>query len=152
MSCGEAFVQVPAAAWLHGKVRRQHLDHAHHTALALVREHDLIVHEDLKVKNMTARPKPHPDGNGGHAPNGAATKAGLNNSINDAGWDIFLRILSAKAESAGRKVIAVNPVTPPNDAPNAATLLRETAPPRQCSDVSPAATRLTPTSTPPPAF
>jgi putative transposase len=96
-------------AGLHGKVRRQRLDHAHTTALALVRDYDLIVHEDLKITNMTARPRPRPDGSGGHAPNGAAAKAGLNKSINDAGWGIFLRILSAKAESAGRTVIAVNP-------------------------------------------
>jgi putative transposase len=34
---------------------------------------------------------------------------GLNKSILDAGWGIFLRVLSAKAESAGRTVIAVDP-------------------------------------------
>jgi putative transposase len=96
-------------AGLHGKVRRQRLDHAHQTALALVRDHDLIVHEDLKIANMTARPAPRPDGNGGHEPNGTAAKSGLNKSINDAGWGIFLRVLSAKAESAGRTVIAVDP-------------------------------------------
>jgi len=100
---------VAKVAGLHGKVRRQRLDHAHKTALALVREHDLISYEDLKVKNMTARPKPRPDGEGGYAPNGVASKAGLNNSIHDAGWGIFLGILSAKAESAGRQAIAVNP-------------------------------------------
>jgi putative transposase len=93
---------VAKVAGLHGKVRRQRLDHTHVTALALVRSHDLIVHEDLKITNMTKRPKPRPDGSGGHEPNGAAAKAGLNKSINDAGWGIFLRILSAKAESAGR--------------------------------------------------
>jgi putative transposase len=96
-------------ARLYGKVRRQRLDHAHNTALALVRAYDLIVHEDLKITNMTKRPRPRPDGNGGHEPNGAAAKAGLNKSIHDAGWGIFLRVLSAKAESAGRTVIAVNP-------------------------------------------
>jgi putative transposase len=58
---------------------------------------------------MTARPRPRPDGSGGFEPNGAAAKAGLNKSIHDAGWGIFLRVLSAKAESAGRKVIAVDP-------------------------------------------
>jgi putative transposase len=94
---------------LHAKVRRQRLDHAHNTALALVRAHDLIVHEDLQIANMTARPRPRPDGSGGFEPNGAAAKAGLNKSIHDAGWGIFLRVLSAKAESAGRKVIAVDP-------------------------------------------
>jgi putative transposase len=96
-------------AGLHGKVHRQRLDHAHNTALALVREYDLIVHEDLKITNMTRRPKPLPDGSGGHQPNGAAAKAGLNKSINDAGWGIFLRVLSAKAESAGRQMLAVDP-------------------------------------------
>ncbi|MDX6343692.1 MAG: putative transposase, partial [Trebonia sp.] len=100
---------VAKVAGLHGKVRRQRLDHAHNTALALVRDHDLIVHEHLKITNMTARPKPRTDGNGGHEPNGAAAKAGLNKSIHDAGWGIFLRVLSAKAESAGRTVIAVDP-------------------------------------------
>jgi putative transposase len=96
-------------AKLHGKARRQRLDHAHKTALALVRDHDMIVHEKLQITSMTARPKPRPDGNGGYEPNGAATKSGLNKSIHDAGWGIFLRILSAKAESAGRQVIAVDP-------------------------------------------
>jgi putative transposase len=96
-------------ARLHGKVRRQRLDHAHNAALALVRSHDLIAHEKLQVTNMTARPRPRPDDTGGHQPNGAAAKAGLNKSILDAGWGIFLRILAAKAESAGRQVIAVDP-------------------------------------------
>ena len=58
---------------------------------------------------MIRRPKPRLDGHGGHQPNGAAAKAGLNKSIHDAGWGLFLRILSAKAESAGRQVIAVDP-------------------------------------------
>jgi hypothetical protein len=61
-------------------VRRQRLDHAHKTALALVRAHDLIVHKDLQIKNVTARPKTRPDGSGGFEPNGAAAKAGLNSS------------------------------------------------------------------------
>ena len=100
---------VAKVAKLHGKVRRQRLDHAHKTALAMVRDHDMIVHEDLRITNMTRRPKPRPDGRGGHESNGAAAKAGLNKSIHDAGWGIFLRVLSAKAESAGRTVIAVDP-------------------------------------------
>ena len=100
---------VAKVARLHGKVRRQRLDHAHKIALSLVRAHDLIVYEKLQVTNMTTRPKPRPDGNGGHQPNGAAAKSGLNKSILDAGWGIFLRVLAAKAESAGRQLIAVDP-------------------------------------------
>ncbi|MFD9063046.1 RNA-guided endonuclease InsQ/TnpB family protein [Kitasatospora purpeofusca] len=96
---------------LHRKVRRQRLDHAHKTALDLVRAHDLIAHEDLRIRNMVKAPapKPDPDRPGAFLPNGAAAKAGLNKSINDAGWGVFLTILTSKAESAGREVIAVDP-------------------------------------------
>jgi len=102
---------VEKVAKLHGKVRRQRLDHAHKTALTLVREHDFIAHEDLKISNMskTPAPKPDPDQPGSFLPNGASAKAGLNRSINDAGWGVFLQILTAKAESAGREVMAVDP-------------------------------------------
>ena len=96
-------------AALHGKVRRQRLDGAHKAANALIRDHDVIVHEALKVANMTKRAPPRPDGGGGYLPNGAAAKSGLNRSILDAGWGVFLTILAYKAESAGREVIAVNP-------------------------------------------
>ncbi|MGW1092392.1 RNA-guided endonuclease InsQ/TnpB family protein [Streptomyces sp. NPDC002596] len=102
---------VEAVARLHRKVRRQRLDHAHKTALGLVREHDLIAHEDLKIRTMSKAPapKPDPDRPGSFLPNGAAAKAGLNRSIADAGWGVFLTILIAKAECAGREVMAVDP-------------------------------------------
>ncbi|WP_339134437.1 transposase [Streptomyces sp. f51] len=102
---------VQKVADLHRKVRRQRLDHAHKTALGLVREHDFIAHEDLKIRNMLKAPAPKSDPTtpGGFLPNGAACKAGLNRSISDAGWGVFLTILHAKAESAGREVIAVDP-------------------------------------------
>jgi putative transposase len=102
---------VEKVAKLHGKVRRQRLDHAHKTALGLVRVHDFIAHEDLKIRNMTRSPaaKPDPDQPGTFLPNGSAAKAGLNRSISDAGWGVFLTILHVKAESAGREVIAVDP-------------------------------------------
>ncbi|WP_328619342.1 RNA-guided endonuclease InsQ/TnpB family protein [Streptomyces sp. NBC_00354] len=102
---------VNKVAGLHRKVRRQRLDHAHKTALGLVREHDFIAHEDLKIRNMVKAPasKPDPEALGSFLPNGGAAKAGLNRSISDAGWGVFLTILHAKAESAGREVIAVDP-------------------------------------------
>lgn len=100
---------VRKVAALHGKVRRTRRDHAHKTALALVHSHDVIVHEALQITNMTRRPKPQPAEDGTYEPNGAAAKAGLNKSINDAGWGVFLEILHAKAESAGRTVVEVNP-------------------------------------------
>ncbi|WP_406102577.1 transposase [Streptomyces sp. NBC_01003] len=102
---------VEKVAKLHRKVRRQRLDHAHKTALDLVRAHDFIAHEDLKIRNMVRRaaPKPDPAKSGAFLPNGASAKVGLNRSIADAGWGVFLTILHAKAESAGREVIAVDP-------------------------------------------
>ena len=100
---------VASIAVLHGKIRRSRLDHAHKVALKLIRDHDLIVHEALKVANMTRRPASRPVADGTWEPNGAAAKTGLNKSILDAGWGVFLRILAAKAESAGRTIIAVNP-------------------------------------------
>jgi len=99
---------VRRVAALHAKVRRSRLDYAHKTALALVRDHDVIVHEDLRVVNMTRRPRLRPAGDGTFEPNGARAKAGLNRSIYDAGWGMFLRVLATKAESAGRTTIAVD--------------------------------------------
>ncbi|NUW33526.1 transposase [Nonomuraea sp. SMC257] len=102
---------VARVAALHGKVRRQRLDGAHKAALALVQDYDVIAHEDLRIANMTKAPapKPDPDQSGAFLPNRAAAKAGLNKSILDAGWGVFLTILAHKAESAGRELIAVNP-------------------------------------------
>jgi putative transposase len=96
---------------LHPKVRRQRTDHAHKTALALVHTYDVIAHERLSITNMVRTPKPRPDPEtpGAFLPNGAAAKAGLNRSIHDAGWGVFLGILAHKAESAGRKLIPVDP-------------------------------------------
>jgi len=74
------------------RVRDQRRDFHHKTARALVDSCDAIGLEALQVGNMTRRPTPKPDGEGGHRPNGAAAKAGLNRSILDAGWAQFTRI------------------------------------------------------------
>ncbi|WP_347257012.1 transposase [Actinomadura sp. RB99] len=92
-------------AALHAKVRRQRLDHAHKAAPALVREHDLIVHEELRIANMTRSARGTVERPGSKI----AQKTGLNRSILDAGWGVFLTVLAHKAESAGRELIAVNP-------------------------------------------
>jgi putative transposase len=121
---------VEKVAKLHGKIRRQRLDHAHKTALDLVREHDFIAHEDLKIRNMSKAPAPKPDSEnaGVFLPNGAAAKAGLNRSIADAGWGVFLTILHAKAESAGREVIAVDPRNTSRQCPECGHTAKENRP------------------------
>jgi putative transposase len=93
----------------HQKVRRQRTDFHHKTALDLVRHYDVIYLEDLQVANLCHRPEPVPDGQGGYLHNGASRKAGLNTSIQDAGWYNFRQILTCKAECAGKRVEAVPP-------------------------------------------
>jgi putative transposase len=69
----------------------------------------MIYVEAIQPANLTRRLEPKPDGNGGYAHNGASRKAGLNKSIQDAGWRHFLSILAFKAASAGKRVEAVHP-------------------------------------------
>jgi putative transposase len=92
-------------------VRRQRIDFHHKTALALMRQYDVIYLEDLQVRNLSRRPAPIPglDGSGNYLHNGAAEKSGLNKSITDAGWYAFRIILACKAAWAGKRVQAIPP-------------------------------------------
>lgn len=74
----------------HLKVKRARQDFAHKTARALVNDYDHIALEKLNIRGMVRN---HP----------------LAKSISDAGWGLFLSILIAKAASAGRVVVEVNP-------------------------------------------
>ena len=74
----------------HEKVANQRKDTAHKIANSLIKEYDLIVCEKLEITKMLKNKY-------------------LSKSISDCGWGIFLRILSYKAEKAGKKVIAVDP-------------------------------------------
>jgi putative transposase len=100
-----------ALATAHRKVRNQRKDFQHQAARALVNRFGLLVFEDLKITNMSKapEPKPDPEQEGAYLPNGASAKAGLNTSILDAGWGQFQALCVAKASSAGRQVVLVNP-------------------------------------------
>jgi putative transposase len=80
---------VQQVAKLHHKVSRQRLDFHHKTAVKLVRENDLIAHEDLNVGGMG--------------------RGNLARSIHDVGWSQFFSLLSQKAECAARRVVRVDP-------------------------------------------
>jgi len=108
-------------AAIHAKVRRQRLDHAHKTALDLVRGYDLIAHDDLRIANMTRSASGTVEQPGTNV----AQKAGLNRSILDAGWGVFLAILAHKAESAGRVVVAVDPRNTSRTCPRCGHCARE---------------------------
>ncbi len=100
---------VERVAAAHRRVRNRRTNALHQLSRRLVNDHDLIVHEQLAIANLVRRPKPRPDGAGGYVPNGATAKAGLNRGIHDAGWGKLLAMITYKAESAGRTVIAVEP-------------------------------------------
>jgi len=100
---------VERVAAAHRHARNGRANALHQLSRRLVDDHDLIVHEQLQVVNLVRRPRPRPDGTGGFEPNGAAAKTGLNRCIHDAGWGRLLAMISYKAESAGRSVIAVDP-------------------------------------------
>lgn len=94
----------------HRKLANQRRNFHHQVAWALVARYGLLVVEDLKIRNLVRRPAPRPDPDqpGGFLSNRATAKAGLHQSIHDAGWAQFVSILRAKAEEAGRVVIDVD--------------------------------------------
>jgi putative transposase len=77
-------------ARIHERIRNRRHDFCHQTARRLVNRFGVIAVEKLSVKNML----------GNHC---------LAKSISDAAWSQFRSILTSKAESAGRKVLAINP-------------------------------------------
>jgi putative transposase len=94
---------------LHAKVGRQRKDFLHKQSHRLSKEFSLIAVEKPHIKNMSKRPKPKPDGQGGFLPNGAAQKAGLNKSIHDAAWGTFLSMLRYKVAKTGSRLVEVPP-------------------------------------------
>ena len=100
-------------ARIHERVRNRRHNFAHQTARRLVNQYGMIAIEKLAVKNMSRAPAPKPDveNEGQYLPNGASQKSGLNKSLLDAAWSQFRSILTNKAESAGRDVVAVHPAS-----------------------------------------
>jgi putative transposase len=95
---------------LHRKVANCRRDFLHKQSRALVDTYDTLVFEELSPSNLVRRPKPKQDEETGqYLPNGASAKAGLNKSIQDAGWAQFQQYCVYKAEEAGRHVLFVNP-------------------------------------------
>ena len=74
----------------HEYIANQRKNNAHQVSRQLVDQYDLIAFEDLKIKNML---KNHQ----------------LAKSIGDAGWNQLINYTSYKAESAGKRVVLVDP-------------------------------------------
>jgi putative transposase len=77
------------AARAHRKVRASRADFLHRASARLVRDHDVIVIEDLAVRNMVR--------------NRSLAKA-----ISDCGWGKFRRQLEYKCERAGRRLVVID--------------------------------------------
>lgn len=92
-------------AVLHRKVGDVRRDHLHKVARTYVNAYDLIVVEDLKIKNMTRSASGTVDAPGTNV----AQKSGLNRNILDAGWGVLLDLIWQKAEEAVVEVVEVNP-------------------------------------------
>lgn len=76
--------------------KERHEGKLHQLSARLIKQHTATWHvEDLDVKAMTRK--------------GKQAKKGLNRSINEQSWGKFVAMLSYKAESAGGRVIKVNP-------------------------------------------
>jgi putative transposase len=76
----------------HRKVREARLDHAHKTALRLIRENQAVYAEDLAISGL------------------ARTR--LAKSVHDAGWSQLLRLLAEKAEHYNRTFIQIGRFVP----------------------------------------
>lgn len=102
---------VLALARSHRRVRNQRANFHHQLSCRPVNKYGLLAMEKLTIRTMTAAPKPKPDPEheGHYLPNGAAAKAGLNQSIVDAGWGQFQHFCAYKAANAGRRVVLVDP-------------------------------------------
>ena len=86
--CQQGSANRAKVARAHRKVRASRADFLHRTSARLVRDHDVLVIEDLAVKNMVR--------------NRSLAKA-----ISDCGWGEFRRQLEYKAARAGRRLIVI---------------------------------------------
>jgi len=92
-------------ARLKEKEANRRRDHLHKLSRRLVVDNDLIVHEDLKVLNMSRSATGTVENPGQNV----AAKSALNDAIMESSWARLITMISYKAEDAGRRVVKVNP-------------------------------------------
>lgn len=76
-------------AKIHHKIKQQRLDNLHKVSTTIVKNHDYIVMETLKVKNLMKNRK-------------------LSKSIADVGWSMFLNMLEYKTKRYGKQLIHID--------------------------------------------
>lgn len=96
-------------AKLHQHIARARLDFQFKLAYYLFGQCDVLIIEDLKLKNLTRRAKPKIDNDGTWLPNNQSAKSGLNKSMLDAAHGQFIQVLKFVACQLGKTVKEVNP-------------------------------------------
>ncbi|WP_432883595.1 RNA-guided endonuclease InsQ/TnpB family protein [Kribbella sp. CA-245084] len=95
-----------AIARLHARAADRRKDWVEKTSTDLARRFDRIRVEDLRIVQMTKRPKPRtdPEQPGRYQPNRRRAKAGLNRGILSSGWGLLVRRLEDKAPGRVERV------------------------------------------------
>ncbi|SIO22236.1 RNA-guided endonuclease InsQ/TnpB family protein [Nitrosomonas cryotolerans] len=90
---------------LHERIANARLDFLHKTSTEISKNHAMVVVENLKIGNMSKSAKGSVEKHGKNA----KAKSGLNKSILDQGWGMFVSFLEYKQACSGGDVLKVNP-------------------------------------------
>ena len=96
-------------AKLRARVKRRRTDWQHKTTTKLAEQYGIVVVEDLRVANMTRKPKakPDPDKSGSFLPNRAKAKAGLNRAMLNEAHARTVELLTYKLAERGGQMVKV---------------------------------------------
>lgn len=98
--------QVDKLNIIYRKIRNQRNDFNHKLSRELIDKYDLIVFEDLQIKNMVKNKH-------------------LSKSIHDAAWSSLIQYTKYKAEEAGKLVELVNPCNTSQECSNCGTIIKK---------------------------
>ena len=81
--------QKKKVAKLHNKIKHQRLDNLQKVSTEIIKNHDYVVLETLRIKNLMKNRR-------------------LSKSIADVGWSMFINMLEQKAERYGKQIIKID--------------------------------------------
>jgi putative transposase len=87
------------------QLSRQRRGFCHRVSREIVNRFDRIAYEDLNIKGMI--------------------RGRFAKSISDAGWGLFIILLTVKAENAGRSVVKVDPAYTSQECPNCGAIVKK---------------------------
>ncbi|SIO44647.1 RNA-guided endonuclease InsQ/TnpB family protein [Nitrosomonas cryotolerans] len=90
---------------LHERIANARLDFLHKTSTEISKNHAMVVVENLKIGSMSKSAKGSVEKHGKNV----KAKSGLNKSILDQGWGMFVSFLEYKQACSGGDVLKVNP-------------------------------------------